>query len=237
MKKVVLISLIALAVSCKKEKDDPIVSPAPAPITSVAGAGVTDVDGNTYSTIVLGNGQEWMVENLRTTKYCNGDSIPNITNDADWQNLTSGAWAHYNNDNQYEIPYGKLYNGYSGEDVRNICPCDWHLPTTEEWVELSDYLGGQAVSGGKMKSTGNIDDANGLWNSPNTEASNLISFSGHPGGLRDQNGTFGGFGDFGCWVVGIVGSNISLDFDSPAMDWWGNVGADNRGVSVRCLKD
>jgi len=88
-----------------------------------------------------------------------------------------------------------------------------------------------------MKSTGNIDDANGLWNSPNTEATNLIDFSGHPGGILGADGTFGGIGEFGCWMVGIQGSNISLDYDTTAMDWWGSTGADNRGVSVRCIRD
>ena len=78
-------------------------------IVTNPGAGVT-FDGYTYPSIVLGNGQEWMAENLRTTTYANGDPIPNITDDTQWENLTTGAWSHYNNDSQYENPYGKLYN-------------------------------------------------------------------------------------------------------------------------------
>ncbi|MFT6152346.1 MAG: hypothetical protein ACJAY9_001746 [Flavobacteriales bacterium] len=236
MTKIILISLSVFVMSCNKEENDPIeeTTPDSTTISSTAGAGVTDADGNTYSTIILRNGQEWMAENLSTTKYCNGDSIPNITNDVDWQNLTSGAWAYYNNDSLHEIPYGKLYNGYATEDARNICPCGWQTPTNEEWLNLTAYIGGYTVSGGKMKSTGNIDDADGLWSSPNTEASNSIGFSGLPGGLRDGDATFVGISDFGCWV-GTECSIVFLDYDSPATEW--GVGNGKLGVSVRCLKD
>lgn len=61
-----------------------------------------------------------MGENLRTTVYANGDPIPNVTDDVQWENLSAGAWAHYNNDNQYENPYGKLYNWYTLADPRNV---------------------------------------------------------------------------------------------------------------------
>lgn len=236
MKKIIIISFIVLTISCKKDKKEPTDTNEPESITSEAGAGVTDVDGNNYSTISLGNGQEWMAENLRTTKYCNGDLIPNVADSAQWQNATSGAWAYNANDSLYEIPYGKLYNGYATNDAGNICPCGWHIPTNEEWVSLTEYLGGYTVSGGKMKSTGTIDDGDGLWNSPNTAASNLIGFSGLPGGIRDANGTFSSIGNFGCWVA-TDGSIIFLDYDSPVTEWGGVTGVDNRGVSVRCLKD
>jgi hypothetical protein len=100
-------------------------------IVTNPGAGVT-FNGYTYSSIVLGNGQEWMAENLRTTTYANGDPIPNVTDNTQWQNLTTGAWAHYNNDSQYENPYGKLYNWYAVDDSRNVCPTGWHVPSDAE---------------------------------------------------------------------------------------------------------
>jgi uncharacterized protein (TIGR02145 family) len=92
-----------------------------------------------------------MAENLRTTKYANGNSIPNVTDNNQWSNLTTGAWSHYNNDSQLENPYGKLYNFYAVEDARNVCPTGWHVPSLLEWNALIDYLGGDSIAGVRMK--------------------------------------------------------------------------------------
>ena len=203
-------------------------------IVTNPGAGVT-FDGYTYPSIVLGNGQEWMSENLRTTTYANGNPIPNVTDNTQWENLTTGAWSHYNNDSQYENPYGKLYNWYTVDDPRNVCPTGWHVPTDAEWTILSDYLGGENVAGGKMKSTGTQ-----YWLSPNTDATNESGFSGLPGGYRSFNGTFGTIGYFGYWW-----SSTAYDTNSAwsyLLDY-GNGGVDGanhlkeNGFSVRCLRD
>jgi uncharacterized protein (TIGR02145 family) len=146
-------------------------------IVSNPGAGVT-YNGYTYSSVVLGNGQEWMSENLRTTNYRNGDPIPTGLDNATWSTTTSGAYAIYNNDNANDAIYGKLYNWYAVADPRHVCPTGWHEPTDGEWTTLTDYLGGAAVAGGKMKTTGLQ-----YWISPNTDATNESGFSGLPGGL------------------------------------------------------
>ena len=159
------------------------------------GPGVTDQNGNSYTTIILNNGQEWMAENLRTTTYANGDPIPNVTDNTAWTQLTAGAWAHYENNSSYDSPYGKLYNWYSVADPRNVCPAGWHVPTDAEWTVLTDYLGGEGEAGGKMKSTGTQ-----YWESPNTGATNESGFSGLPGGYRtNANGTFHLLGNDGSW--------------------------------------
>jgi uncharacterized protein (TIGR02145 family) len=203
-------------------------------IVTNPGAGVT-FGGYTYSSIVLGNGQEWMAENLRSISYANGDPIQNVTDNTIWQNLTAGAWAHYNNDNQYENPYGKLYNWYTVADPRNVCPTGWHVPSDAEWTVLSDYLGGEAVAGGKMKSTGTA-----YWVSPNTNATNESGFSGLPGGNRGVDGVFLYVGNNGHWW-----SSAELDTDYAWFRYLfysnGNVpivpGFKAVGFSVRCLRD
>ncbi len=202
-------------------------------IVSNPGAGVT-FDGYTYASIVLGNGQEWMAENLRTTTYANGDPIPNVTG-AEWENLTTGAWVHHNNDSQYENPYGKLYNFYTVDDPRNVCPTGWHVPTDAEYTLLNDYLGGETVAGGKMKSTGTQ-----YWSSPNTGATNESGFSGLPGGARNFNGTFIYIGGIGLWwssteyVPGLAWYR-SLDYNEPIFYRPDN--STKCGFSVRCLRD
>ena len=107
--------------------------------------------------------------------------------DANWANLTSGAWCHKDNDSQNDGVYGKLYNGYLVDDTRNVCPTGWHVPHSSEFTTLVDYLGGLSVAGGKMKATGTISGMDGLWLAPNVGATNSSGFSAVPPGSRDPN--------------------------------------------------
>ena len=204
-------------------------------IVTNPGAGVT-FDGFTYSSIVLGNGQEWMKNNLRTNIYANGDPIPNVTDPTQWTNLTSGAWAHYGNFSQNEdMADGKLYNWYTVVDPRNLCPTGWHVPTDAEWTVLTDYLGGESVAGGKMKVTGT-----NLWTSPNTDATNESGFTGFPAGyLHELGGPFYDMGDLTFWWSSSEFNNGAycrlLQYDNGESQT--SVRSKNSGLSVRCLKD
>jgi uncharacterized protein (TIGR02145 family) len=232
------------------EKDDGscvLPDPEPAPTSdylnpNLTYGSVTDLDGNSYATIQIGT-QTWMAENLRTTKYCNGDPIPNVTDGDEWSNLTTGAWSHYNNNTQYEIPYGKLYNWYAVEDSRNVCPCGWHVPTDEEWITLIGYLdisadvnliGIQSVTaGGKMKSSGTQ-----YWQTPNTGATNESGFSGLPSGIRV--GGFSNVGRLGRWWSSSESSTYFADvcelyYESGYV--WTLYYDKPWGLSVRCLMD
>jgi uncharacterized protein (TIGR02145 family) len=116
---------------------------------------VTDIDGNTYKTVMIG-GQEWMAENLRTTKYRNGIKIPNVNQKAEWDNLTSGANCIYTKDMQSTVNlsvYGRLYNFYAVIDSNNIAPQGWHIPTKEDWQNLMDFYGGQFACSDDLKET------------------------------------------------------------------------------------
>ncbi len=218
----------------------------------VPGSGLTDADGNTYPTIILNNGQEWMASNLRTATYANGDPIPNVTDGIQWDGLTTGAWAHYDNNGSYENPYGKLYNWYAVADPRNVCPTNWHVPTDAEWNALVGYLdpaydpnannGSQsATAGGKMKSTGTQ-----YWQAPNGGATNESGFSGLPGGGRFYlgGGTFGILGINGNWWS----ASESVAESGVESAWYRSLGSGSAdvgrndyfkraGFSVRCLRD
>lgn len=196
------------------------------------GAGVTDVDGNQYGTIII-NGGEWMSENLRTTSYANGDPIPNVVDVFLWNILTSGAWAHYNHDDSYEYPYGKLYNWYAVEDTRNVCPVGWHVPTLDEWTQLVEFLGGWNIAGSKMKS---IESQ--FWSDPVTDATNESGFNGLPGGDRGL-----GFSGLGLWCNWWTSTQFSSTL-SRFVQIHGNqtsVGTPNSsletGLSIRCKRD
>jgi uncharacterized protein (TIGR02145 family) len=203
-------------------------------IVTTPGAGVA-FDGYTYSSIVFVNGQELMAENLRTTSYANGDPIPNLTNDTQWGSLNIGSWAHYNNDSQYENPYGKLYNWYAVNDSRNICPSGWHVPSDAEWTVIIDNLGGESVAGGKMKSIGTQ-----YWVSPNTDATNVSGFSGLPGGIRISSGDFVSIGGNGLWWSSTTSNSGSAWYRYINYNFgivYRNFSVVNSGFSIRCLKD
>jgi len=138
---------------------------------------MTDVDGNNYKTIKIGN-QEWMAENLKTTKYKDGTSIPLFTAATPMANFTSPGYCWYNSDSAtYRNSYGALYNWYA-VNTGKLAPTGWHVPTEAEWNTLIAYLGGESVAGGKLKEAGTSH-----WSSPNTGATNEVGFSALPGGM------------------------------------------------------
>jgi len=191
---------------------------------------VTDIDGNIYQTITIGN-QIWMAENLKVTHYRNGDAIPNVTNDTDWGATFLGALCNYNNLEGSKQLYGHLYNWYAVNDSRNIAPAGWHVPSDAEWQILEDYLGGSDVAGGKMKETGTAH-----WNSPNTGATNESGFSALPGGYRTYAGSYTQRGESAnFWSSTNNGSSRTLFSNVVDVHYYIR---DNRsGLSVRCVSD
>lgn len=150
----------------------------------------------TISSVTIGT-QIWSNKNLSVARYRNGDPIPQVTDPTHWGNLTTGAWCWYNNDSAtYAATYGRYYNWYAVNDPRGLAPLGWHVPSEGEWTILTNYLGGDSVAGGKMKSTTG-------WNIPNTGATNSSGFAGLPGGVRFNFGAggagFANVGFYGIW--------------------------------------
>ena len=206
---------------------NPIINPTNVPDT------VTDIDGNAYHTVIIGT-QVWMVENLRTTKYRNGDPISNITDSAQWNNLTTGAYCIYNNAPDINVDYGCLYNWNAVHDERNIAPSGWHVATDDDWTRLVDYLGGRDVAGGKLKEEGYTH-----WLIPNTGATNSSGFTAIPAGRRTNDGSYTHRGYYsywwtsteysdnaGAWLRRTDNSNITVQVMAELKSY---------GLSVRCV--
>lgn len=196
---------------------------------------VTDIDGNAYHTVKIGT-QTWMIENLRTTKYRNGENINNLKVAADWKNSITGSWCNYNNDSISGTNYGKLYNWYAVSDSRNIAPVGWHVASDAEWTTLTTYLG-ESAAGGKLKETGFQN-----WFSPNTGATNESGFTGLPGGLRSySDGTFRNLGSNGYfWSSTQSDSLRAWDrelFYNQVNCFRYYYDSKRYGFSVRCVKD
>ncbi len=213
--------LFVLAQSCTKDKATPDLTT------------VTDIDGNVYNTVTIGT-QTWMAENLRTTRFNDGTTIPLITDNDLWAVSNTPAFCWYENDQAvYGNTYGALYNWYAVNSGA-LCPTGWHIPTIGEWTTLFEYLGGPSVAGGKLKETGTSH-----WYSPNTGATNETGFTALPGGYR-YSGTFNRVGDDGCWwnatensttyawfrYISYDGSDVLSGYKDKAI-----------GFSVRCVKD
>ena len=193
---------------------------------------VTDLDGNYYGTATIGT-QTWFTENLRTTRYNNGADIPNVTNSTTWSNLTIGAYCAYNNNN-IDNCFGYLYNFYA---TTNLCPTEYRVPTLADYATLSTYLGGNSISGGKMKTEGVV-----WWDSPNDGATNTSGCSGYPAGRRVYNGNFNFFGETGTfWTNTTTGcivnfaKIIQLKYNNNNLDF--QCDDKNNGYSVRCIKN
>lgn len=193
-------------------------------------AQVEDVDGNSYSTVIIGT-QEWMAENLRTTKFSNGDLIPNITSVNDFYYSGSPAWTYYANNSDNDVIYGKLYNGFVAVDSRNCCPTGWKVPSDNDWTTLVDFMGGEAMAGTKLKNSS-------VWNGTDD-----VGFNAMPGGLRyalagDLNeGTL--FGQ-GYWWSSEYSSSVDIFFyrtETFTPNFYRSAENYTLGMSVRCIKD
>jgi uncharacterized protein (TIGR02145 family) len=212
---------ICLIQSCNKEANKDAE-----PITYGT---ITDIDGNAYKTIQIeiSSGmskslnspqtitQTWMAENLKTTKYNNGDAIPNVTQNQEWVALTSGAYCSYNNDANNSKKYGLIYNWYA-VNTGNLCPAGWHVPSEPEWTTLITSLGGESIAGAKLKEAG---------------------FTAHPGGTRVWDGSFN--------LLGISSNRLSSSEQDKSTAWCSVMSSSssinmgnfdkNDGMSVRCL--
>lgn len=183
--------------------------------------------------------QVWMTKNLNVDKFRNGDPIPQAKSDAEWEaagEKEQPAWCYYDNDSSKGAKFGKLYNWYAVNDPRGLAPKGWHIPTNAEWTILTDYLGGEEVAGGKMKSK---ED----WSNEGN-ATNSSGFSALPGGSRIPAGTFEKIGlEVIWWSTTVFGMEDLGDIiwhrilQSCCDDLFQSYSFYTSGSYVRCIKD
>lgn len=203
------------------------------------GQTITDIQGNSYAIVTIGN-QTWMAENLRSTSYCNGDPIPQISNVDNWNTATTAGYTVYNSSTENDSIFGKLYNWFAMSDPRNICPCGWHVPTDAEFTELTDLLGTEGSAGGKMKSPGVLQSGTGLWDTDNFGATNESGFSAIPGGGRASGGQYFNLYQSAWFGVGDQ-INATSFWRRVLNNFSSGVTRDSvnkkTGCSVRCIQD
>jgi uncharacterized protein (TIGR02145 family) len=234
----ILIIGTIISYSCKKETEKEVII--------FEKGTVTDVEGFVYPTVKIGK-LWWMAQNLRTTKYNDGTSIPLIVSNIEWIQLTTPGYCWYANDfDNYGTVYGGLYNWYA-HNTGKLCPIGWHIPTDNEWHNLalnldpnSVWAGNSsesAIAGGKLKEAGTDH-----WLDPNTGATNKTGFSALPGGARwIPSGNFEFIGETGYWscrdesayrAMTYVNSSLFRGYSSNEI-----LKHKRTGNSVRCVKD
>jgi uncharacterized protein (TIGR02145 family) len=194
---------------------------------------VTDFDGNIYTTVSIGT-QCWFRENLRTTKFRNGNPIPY------WTRTSTKGYCWYDDDVGNKYDYGAIYHHQMIDDKRGLCPAGWHIPSLKEWETLSHYLGGDSEAGGKLKESGTIN-----WVSPNMGATNSTGFSALPGGYKNCGNDYVSLGFYcGFWTsqpeVQGRALSVHMNHNSSSLflyDEGGLGGFTCNGSYVRCIKD
>ncbi len=246
-----LIAALSLVIiSCKKDDADPQPTIIGG-VQTVQTTSVTDIDGNTYFVIPIGN-QYWMTENLRTTRYADGTAIPLTEDVSSWIAAgTAGMDARcvYDNSVTHGAVYGNLYNWYAATSAHHICPQGWHIPTDAEWAQMEAVLGMptdelyQAAHRGLAQNVGGRLKSTTLWQTPNLGATNASAFSGLPSGYR--SGSTGGcevVGRFGAWWSSTTAAQDASLAWSRALNF-DNLGVDRssptktRGHCLRCIQD
>ena len=203
-------------------------------LTSITAQAVTDTDGNRYPVITIGK-QIWMAENLKTTRFNDGEAIPLVTNDNAWKIIETPAYCWLNNDIANKEVFGALYNWYT-VNTKKICPIGWHVPSKTEWAYMIIFLGDENIAGAKLKEVGI-----GHWKNSILISTDEFGFTALPGGLRLMEGNFPVFaGSYAVWwsvteFSKIAAWNRGLFFSSSKV-FGGNDNKKN-GFSVRCIKD
>ena len=214
---------------------------------TTSGTFIDSRDGNEYNWVQIGD-QVWMAENLAY--------LPSVNMVADGSEDAAGSYYYvygYDGTNVADAKatdnyatYGVLYNWTAAMDgeassttnpsgIQGVCPAGWHLPSDAEWTELTDYLGGESVAGGKLKETGTTH-----WASPNTGATNETGFTALPGGNRGSNGTFGDIGGGGSWWSATeYGATYARrrDMNYGYSGVYRDRYSKEVGFSVRCVRD
>jgi uncharacterized protein (TIGR02145 family) len=218
---------------------------------------VVDQDSNNYHIVEIGD-QAWLEENMKTTKYRDGLSIPIVTDNTKWSTLTSGAYSWYDNSKtSFKDPYGALYNGFAIGTGR-ICPIGWHIPTMDEWNALRDYLNfnNYDYSNEILRSNAKSLASKTLWNVPqpipiregysypspaavglNPQINNSSGFNGFAAGIRKIDGSYADIGKSTTWATNwgsdyIMAYNLQYQLTELGRNWEDR----HSGFSVRCIK-
>ncbi|MFN0188263.1 MAG: fibrobacter succinogenes major paralogous domain-containing protein [Bacteroidia bacterium] len=239
-----LLGLYLLVVSsCQKDSQSNLSQSSG---TCPPGTIVTDIDGNSYDVVSIGN-QCWMKENLKTSRFNNGDVIATGLDSNTWENTTLPAYKIYNDSAQYDSLFGKLYNYYTIVDSRGVCPVGWRPATINDWSELIQYLDPSSTPDTNcqqckvsslvgLKNLSNVDNYTVVANCPGNDS---INFKAMAGGGVSHNSIYGNMGSASCfWAAqGNLPDSARAMLEVFCNSIFKATTLKNVGLSVRCVKE
>jgi len=206
---------------------------------------VTDTEGHTYPTAMIGK-FEWMSENLKTTSFNDGTKIPNVAENGEWPHLKSGAFCWLNNSEISAGKYGALYNWYAVNSGK-LAPKGWHVASADDWLTLENNVSSYIST---SKTLAKVLASSSGWSQSLSQGTpgnyptinNASGFAALAGGYRvNYFRSFSKMDSLGAWwtttqsdtVRYAVGLSIRYDqsnIEQRAYNKWS-------GFSVRCVKD
>jgi len=242
---VLTILLSAISVTAFCQSSDHTCGAANVHNSALTYGQISDIDGNTYKTILVDD-KVWFSENLKVTRFQNGDTIPQVSDSAMWSALTGPGMCSYQNDSAFDCPYGKLYNHHVARDPRNPCPFGWRVPSLTDLYDLIFFLDPNAnpqqpgnqpnTAGGQLKSVGLT-----YYQPPNAGATNSSGFSAIPNGGRNPQGQFSLSNDAAAsyWLSTQVGPGMGFFLELAYPQNWAvrNAYFSGYGVCIRCVTD
>ncbi len=193
---------------------------------------IKDIDGNSYQVVKIGD-QVWMAENLRTSRFNDGNPISSQSNKVEWSNNYTGAYSWYENDSSaYENRLGKLYNWHVVKTGK-ICPKGWHVPDEKDWNILLNSLGATSEVLGE-KNVFEIPEPN-----PSKSASdNQKRFNPIASGYRHTYGSFASIGRHGIWWSSSNTRQRAVwNFEKKYFYFIDDVAlSPSHGICIRCIK-
>lgn len=238
-----IIYVCLTTISCDKEKDKSMASE----IGCGAGsATVTDIDGNVYEILSIGS-QCWTKQNLKTSRFNNGDVIATGLDSNTWENTTLPAYKIYNDSAQYDSLFGKLYNYYTIVDSRGVCPVGWRPATINDWSELIQYLDPtstpnincQQCKVSSLLGLKNLSDVDNYTVVANCPGNDSINFKAMAGGGVSHNSIYGNMGSASCfWAAqGNLPDSARAMLEVFCNSIFKATTLKNVGLSVRCVKE
>jgi len=255
----ILLSVVVLY-SCKKvTKETPEGPPVKSVLLGRPGGGVTDGDMNVYPTVLMSNGQEWMAQNLRTTRYSTGELIPQIQSASQWSAATGPAFTRthklgfkYPLNFYYDTLYGPVYNFQAAIDPKGLCPNGWRVPTDDDWKKLEKHLGlaDELLNNTGWRGDATLDLANKLMVDPNKYdylpiwegigGINSSLFSAVSAGWIGQDGLYNAeFSQTYYWSqsdASTFDKGWARGLDAGQFGIERNEATSNHGYSIRCIK-